>query len=64
MLPFVILCDPLWFNDLGLSTKEHKGFHEGSQSTFSTDLNTKGVKFKRKTPFVSFTNLSHFISYN
>jgi hypothetical protein len=26
---FLILRDPLWFNDLFFTTKEHKGLHEG-----------------------------------
>jgi hypothetical protein len=31
LFPFVLLCvllcDPLWFNDLDLTTKAHKGKH-------------------------------------
>jgi hypothetical protein len=34
--PFVLLCDPLWFNELIFTTKAHKGIHKGSQRTFQT----------------------------
>jgi hypothetical protein len=37
---FVRLCallrDPLWFIDLSLTTKGHKGSHQGSQRAFKT----------------------------
>jgi len=29
VLLFFLLCDPLWFNVLIFTTKEHQGFHKG-----------------------------------
>jgi hypothetical protein len=42
----VALCDPLWFNDLILTTKGHKGYHQGSQRTFDTASRIKNFVFE------------------
>jgi hypothetical protein len=36
MLPWLFLRDPLWSNELYLTTKVFKGLHQGSQRSFST----------------------------
>ena len=52
--PFVLLCallsDPLWFKVLVITTKVHKGYHQGSQRTLST-IPLKDKKFPKFIQF-------------
>jgi len=50
--PFVLLlfllCDPLWFNDLNFTTKEHKGFHKGHKGLLIQPLYYKAPITNRR----------------